>query len=102
MNLSNGEVSMSPDANNAGCSHVDSIEWVDPTSTVCDQCVAMGDTWVHLRACLSCGQVGCCDQSKNKHATRHYRASGHPIIRSLQPDENWIYCYVDRVMMVPE
>jgi len=93
---------MSLDANNAVCSHVDSVEWADPTSTVCDQCVAMGDTWVHLRACLSCGQVGCCDQSKNKHATRHYRAGGHPLIRSLQPDENWIFCYVDRVMMVPE
>jgi uncharacterized UBP type Zn finger protein len=93
---------MSPDENNAVCSHIDSVAWADPTSTVCDQCVAMGDTWVHLRACLSCGQVGCCDQSKNKHATRHFRESAHPLIRSLQPDENWVYCYVDRVMMVPE
>jgi len=82
--------------------HIDSVSWTEPTSKVCNQCVAKGDTWVHLRACLSCGQVGCCDQSKNKHATRHYRESEHPLIKSIQPGENWVYCYVDRVMMEPE
>ena len=86
----------------AGCPHLDSEARVAPTSTVCDECVAKGDTWVHLRACLSCGHVGCCDQSKNKHATRHYRATQHPLIQSLEPGEDWIYCYIDRVMMLPE
>jgi len=81
---------------------IDSEPRVAPISTVCDECVAKGDSWVHLRACLRCGHVGCCDQSKNKHATRHYRATQHPLIRSLERGEDWIYCYVDRVMMLPE
>jgi uncharacterized UBP type Zn finger protein len=59
----------------------------------------MGDTWVHLRACLSCGTVGCCDQSKNRHATKHYHDTGHPLIQSIGSDDRWIYCYVDEVMM---
>ena len=84
------------------CTHFDAAPWVAPTSTVCEQCVALGDRWVHLRACLVCGQVGCCDQSKNKHATKHYRASGHPTIQSIERGESWVYCYVDRVMMQPE
>ncbi len=58
----------------------------------------MGDSWVHLRLCESCGHVGCCDSSKNKHATKHFRATGEPIIKSLEPDENWMYCYIDDVM----
>jgi uncharacterized UBP type Zn finger protein len=87
--------------NRRNCPHVDLVEPVKPTSTVCDQCVAKGDRWVHLRACLSCGQVGCCDQSKNKHATRHYHEAGHPLIQSIEPGEDWIYCYVDEMMMEP-
>ena len=79
------------------CKHIDTVDPVRPTSTVCDECVARGDTWVHLRACLECGHVGCCDESKNKHATRHYRATGHALIQSLEPGEDWIWCYVDRV-----
>jgi len=93
---------MSPNAANTGCSHLNSGPWVDPTSTVCDECVALGDSWVHLRACLNCGHVGCCDQSKNKHATRHYRATKHPLLRSLEPGDTWIYCYIDRLLMQPE
>jgi uncharacterized UBP type Zn finger protein len=84
---------------NQNCRHIDLVEPVAPTSTVCNQCVAKGDRWVHLRACLSCGQVGCCDQSKNKHATKHYHEAGHPLIQSIEPDEDWIYCYVDEMMM---
>ena len=91
-----------PPTADAGCSHLDSEPRVAPISTVCDECVAKGDSWVHLRACLRCGHVGCCDQSKNKHATRHYRATQHPLIQSLEPGEDWIYCYIDRVMMLPE
>ena len=93
---------MSPNAADTGCSHLDSGPWVEPTSKVCDECVALGDSWVHLRACLHCGHVGCCDQSRNKHATRHYRATKHPLIRSLERGEDWMYCYIDRVMLFPE
>jgi hypothetical protein len=57
----------------------------------------MGDTWVHLRICMTCGHVGCCDQSKNKHAAKHSHAAGHPIIASFEPGEDWAYCYVDQV-----
>jgi uncharacterized UBP type Zn finger protein len=81
------------------CPHIATLEPVPPKSTVCDECIARGDTWVHLRACLECGNVGCCDESKNKHATRHYRATGHPLIQTLEPGEDWIWCYVDRVAM---
>ncbi len=86
---------------NSVCQHISSVVVVEPTSEVCDQCVALGDRWVHLRACLSCGQVGCCDQSKNKHATKHYRASGHPVIQSIEPGEDWVYCYIDHLMAEP-
>ena len=81
------------------CSHTDQTTDVDrPSKMVCPECVALGDTWVHLRICMTCGHVGCCDSSKNKHATKHFEASGHPIIRSLEPGETWAYCYVDEVM----
>jgi len=81
------------------CEHIRQIHAVAPTSDVCDQCVALGDTWVHLRYCLICGQVGCCDSSKNKHATQHYHTTGHPVIQSLEPGENWKWCYVDQAFV---
>jgi uncharacterized UBP type Zn finger protein len=90
---------MSPNTPNPDCSHIDDVQPVPPTSRVCNQCVAQGDRWVHLRACLSCGQAGCCDESKNRHATKHFRETGHPLIQSLEPGERWIYCYVDDVAM---
>ncbi|HMA25060.1 MAG TPA: UBP-type zinc finger domain-containing protein [Gemmatimonadaceae bacterium] len=83
--------------NKADCRHIDTVQRVPPASRVCDECVAMGDRWVHLRACLNCGHVGCCDYSKNKHATKHFHATGHPLIQSIEPGESWIYCYVDEV-----
>ncbi len=83
------------------CPHLDALVPVAPTSTGCEQCIALGDHWVHLRACLTCGQVGCCDQSKNKHATKHFHQVGHPLIQSIQPGEDWIWCYVDELMMQP-
>lgn len=70
-----------------------------PTSKVCDQCVALGDRWVHLRACLVCGQVGCCDNSKNRHARNHYETDGHPLIRSIEPLEFWKYCFEDHLVV---
>jgi uncharacterized UBP type Zn finger protein len=77
------------------CTHLGEIKDVAPSSRVCDQCVAMGSTWVHLRMCLSCGQVGCCDSSPNRHATAHYREADHPIMRSVEPGEAWRWCFVD-------
>lgn len=70
---------------------------VVPRSKGCQECLESGDEWVHLRLCLSCGHVGCCDDSKNKHATKHYRATRHPVIRSFEPGEEWGYCYPDEV-----
>ena len=64
----------------------------------CEECLKMGDTWVHLRLCLTCGHVGCCDNSKNKHATKHFHTTKHPVIKSFEPGEDWKYCYVDDLM----
>ncbi len=80
------------------CSHVDQIKVTEPKKHVCEECVKTGDTWVHLRLCLICGHVGCCDSSKNKHATRHFRSSGHPLVRSVEPGETWVWCYIDEVI----
>jgi uncharacterized UBP type Zn finger protein len=79
------------------CTHKDMIEITDvePGSKGCEECLKIGDTWVHLRICLTCGHIGCCDQSKNKHATKHFVEAGHPIIQSYQPGEDWRYCYID-------
>ena len=65
------------------------------TPNGCEECLKSGDTWVHLRECLACGHVGCCDSSKNKHATKHYHRTTHPVVRSLEPGESWIWCFVD-------
>ena len=64
----------------------------------CEECLKMGDEWIHLRLCLMCGHVGCCDSSKNKHATKHYHETKHPVIKSFEPEEDWIYCYIDDQM----
>jgi CPA2 family monovalent cation:H+ antiporter-2 len=79
------------------CSHLSTIRPVHPNTNGCEECLKMGDTWVHLRLCLECGHVGCCDDSKNKHATKHFRITEHPIIRSIQPGEDWKWCFVDKV-----
>ena len=81
------------------CSHLDQIADVTPSAEGCEKCLATGDTWFHLRLCLVCGHVGCCDTSKNKHATAHFQATSHPLIRSFQPGETWVFCYVDEVVM---
>jgi uncharacterized UBP type Zn finger protein len=81
------------------CSHLDQIRVMATDTLECAECVAMGDTWVHLRLCLSCGQVGCCDSSKNQHASKHAAASGHPIVGSLEPGEAWQWCYVDEMVV---
>lgn len=80
------------------CSHLDQIKNPAPKSKGCEECLKMGDRWVHLRLCESCGHVGCCDSSKNKHATKHAKATGHPVIKSFERGEDWFYCYLDDVM----
>jgi uncharacterized UBP type Zn finger protein len=80
------------------CSHLDTIRNVHPHTQGCEECLKMGDTWVHLRMCEECGHVGCCDSSKNRHATKHFGATAHPIITSLEPGEHWLYCYVDKLV----
>ena len=81
------------------CSHTRYVRTDQPNSRGCEECLASGDTWVHLRLCRTCGHVGCCDDSKNKHATKHFHSSGHPIITSLERGETWSWCYVDGVAM---
>jgi uncharacterized UBP type Zn finger protein len=77
------------------CTHLNEVREVVPSAEGCEDCLKSGDRWLHLRICESCGHVGCCDSSKNKHATKHYRATHHPIIKSFEPGESWAYCYVD-------
>ncbi len=81
------------------CSHVQSIdETIAPqTPQGCEECLKSGSRWVHLRLCLSCGHVGCCDSSPNRHATKHFHATRHPIVRSLEPGEDWRWCFVDQM-----
>jgi uncharacterized UBP type Zn finger protein len=77
------------------CTHLDAIAPVIPNSRRCEECAAQGDRWVHLRMCLTCGTVGCCDSSPNRHASAHFADTGHPLIRSVEPGESWRWCYVD-------
>jgi diadenylate cyclase len=84
------------------CSHLDQIQAVTPRTDGCEECLRARNDWVHLRLCLTCGHVGCCDDSKNKHAAAHFHATGHPIIESLEAGENWRWCYVDEVLIASE
>jgi uncharacterized UBP type Zn finger protein len=89
----------------ATCTHLDQIKVFELPDSVrgCEDCLRTGDVWLHLRICLECGHVGCCDDSPNRHATAHAHESGHPLIRSLEPDEDWSWCYVDEVaMLIPD
>ena len=84
------------------CEHVGQVELRELPDSVdgCEDCLRSGGKWVHLRICLTCGHVGCCDSSPNRHATAHAGASSHPIIRSIEPGEEWSWCYVDEVAYV--
>lgn len=82
------------------CTHLDQIEVTPPASEDvegCEECLKTGDRWMHLRVCLTCGVVGCCDSSPNQHASKHAAAEGHPIIRSAEPGEDWCWCFEDEV-----
>ncbi len=82
------------------CQHLKQINKdVTPSSEGCEDCLKMGDPWLHLRLCETCGHVGCCDSSKNRHATKHFRQTAHPIIKSLEPGEDWGWCYIDQFLI---
>jgi uncharacterized UBP type Zn finger protein len=84
------------------CAHGLQMRPVIPSSTRgCAECLALGDTWPHLRICLICGYVGCCDMAKNQHMLRHYRETGHMLIQSFEEGEDWIWCYVDEALLIP-
>lgn len=83
------------------CPHMSQIRAVQPSASGCEECLKTGQSWVHLRECLICGHVGCCDSSQGKHATQHFHATQHPIMRSFEPGEDWLWCYVDQVMIEP-
>lgn len=85
----------------ATCQHMSQIRDVTPSAQGCEECLQSGDNWVHLRECLICGHIGCCDSSKNKHATKHFHSTRHAIMRSFQPGEHWMWCYVDNMMVEP-
>ena len=84
------------------CTHLDSIAVTElpERPLACEECVKIGGTWLHLRMCLQCGKVACCDNSPNRHATGHFEDSGHPLIRSAEPNEDWRWCYVDALPIV--
>ena len=84
----------------ARCEHLESAPAQAPEATTpngCEECLAAGGRWVHLRLCLTCGHVGCCDSSPGKHATAHHAATGHPVIASYEPGETWRWCFEDEV-----
>jgi uncharacterized UBP type Zn finger protein len=82
------------------CTHLDSIRDVQPDSTQgCPDCLAEGSRWVHLRECLQCGHVGCCDSSPKRHASAHFHSTAHPIVRSIEPGEDWRWCFVDETIV---
>ncbi len=81
------------------CAHLLTLTAVQPTRDyICDECVKTGDSWVHLRTCQTCGTTLCCDASPNKHATRHFHTSTHPVVASAEPGERWLWCYADEQM----
>jgi hypothetical protein len=84
------------------CSHLDLVNDVSPsTQDGCEDCLREGTRWVHLRECLQCGHIGCCDNSPRRHATAHWHASQHPLMRSFEPGEDWAWCYPDDLFLVP-
>lgn len=82
------------------CEHLDQVRFVEAPGEIagCEECLKIGDRWVHLRMCQTCGKIGCCDSSPNQHASRHAMEAGHPVMRSVEPGEDWSWCTIDRVM----
>jgi uncharacterized UBP type Zn finger protein len=93
---------ISEDLSMPGCTHLDQIQYFNLPENIegCEECLISGDRWVHLRMCQSCGHIGCCDSSPNRHASAHARETEHPIVRSAQPGEEWSWCYVDELAFI--
>jgi uncharacterized UBP type Zn finger protein len=81
------------------CAHLDQVRQVQPRTDGCEECLRTGSSWVQLRMCLTCGHVGCCDSSEGRHATGHFQATDHPIMRSAEPGQSWRWCYVDQAVV---
>ena len=79
------------------CPHVTALQPVPARTQGCEECLKIGSPWVHLRLCLTCGHVGCCDSSLNRHATKHFKQRAHPVMASFEPGERWAWCYIDQV-----
>ena len=88
----------------ATCAHLDAVTVLELPEAIdgCEACLQMGARWVHLRMCQSCGRIGCCDSSPNRHASKHAAATGHAVARSAEPGEEWSWCYVDEIALVIE
>ena len=86
----------------SACSHLATIRFTELPDPLpgCEECLRVGGQWIHLRMCLVCGKLGCCDNSPSRHATAHFHESGHPLMRSAEPDEEWVWCYVDELPLV--
>jgi uncharacterized UBP type Zn finger protein len=83
------------------CTHLHLVQSVSPSAQGCEECLRIGDKWVHLRMCMTCGYVGCCNSSKNKHAQKHFHATGHPIVKSFEKGEDWMWCFADETYILP-
>jgi uncharacterized UBP type Zn finger protein len=88
--------------NDVVCTHLDQVEVLDPPAHVagCEECLKTGSRWVHLRMCQTCGKIACCDSSPHRHASAHAREARHPVVRSVEPGEEWSWCYLDEAMFV--
>jgi hypothetical protein len=85
------------------CGHLSQIQVVRPSNLEgCEECLKLGQKWIHLRVCLTCGHVGCCDSSPGKHASKHAQSSGHQLVKSFEPNEIWVWCFADKELMIPE
>lgn len=83
------------------CSHLDTIQRVRPSAQGCEDCLRIGSGWTHLRICLTCGHVGCCDDSPHRHAQAHFDEVSHPLMQTFEYGENWLWCYPDQLMLQP-
>lgn len=79
------------------CEHLGVLTSVSPRADGCEECMAAGGGWVHLRMCMTCGHIGCCDSSPNTHATKHFHETSHPVMQSYEPGESWWWCYIDNI-----
>jgi len=84
------------------CTHMLEIRRVEPRTRGCGSCLDAGGEWVHLRICLTCGEVGCCNASSGRHSMRHYLETGHPVMQSLEPHDEWAFCWVDEIFLLPQ